>query len=93
MSSNLIIRCIRVDLGEASIGVTPAILSSSPQPGAEHGHEPAANVDGASEDQEPLTKATKIYNLAHKQKVVHRSGLKHRRWLEMRKGEAMEGKG
>ncbi|KAF9176116.1 hypothetical protein BGZ51_001685, partial [Haplosporangium sp. Z 767] len=56
------IKVLGIDLGQAFVVGASAILPSSLQPGTKHGLVPI--ISGTSEDQVPLTKPTKFYNLA-----------------------------
>ncbi|KAG9060891.1 hypothetical protein KI688_007847 [Linnemannia hyalina] len=82
------IKILGIDLGQAFVvGASALLPSRNKHLDAEGGPE------GAQKD--PLVKqpTTKYFNLAVKQKAVYQPTLKHRRWLEQRKAQPLEGGG
>ncbi|KAG0014587.1 hypothetical protein BGZ82_001717, partial [Podila clonocystis] len=73
------IKILGIDLGQAFTVGASALLPSSD--GQEHGTTADIKI--------PLS--TRFYNLAVSQKAVYQPTLKHRTWLEQRKGRAAEG--
>lgn len=79
------IKILAIDLGQAFVVGASALLPSSASATPTDGEEQGA----ITEIDVPLP--TQFHNLAVSQKAVYQPTFKHRRWLEQRKGRAVEG--
>ena len=86
------IKILGIDLGQAFVVGASAILPPSEQPSVEQKQDPEVAMESLLSDIEEAEESSpKFFNLAVKQKAVYQPTLKHRRWLERRKGQADEG--
>ncbi|KAK3834182.1 MAG: LOW QUALITY PROTEIN: hypothetical protein JOS17DRAFT_738316 [Linnemannia elongata] len=94
------IKILGIDLGQAFVVGASAILPPHKQSSVEQGQEPGgtamesssssgveAEEDGDAEEPSP-----KFFNLTVKQKADYQPTFKHRRWLERRREQAVEGR-
>ncbi|KAG9067766.1 hypothetical protein KI688_011353 [Linnemannia hyalina] len=92
------IKILGIDLGQAFVAGASAILLTRDQPNVEQVQEsgpttmesPLSSTE-AKEDEQAEEPLPKFFNLAVKQKAVYQPTFKHRRWLERRKGQTVEG--
>ncbi|KAF9110577.1 hypothetical protein BGX27_006156 [Mortierella sp. AM989] len=86
------IKILGIDLGQAFVVGASAILPPREQPSVEQKQDPDVGMESLLSDIEEADESSpKFFNLAVKQKAVYQPTLKHRRWLERRKGQAVEG--
>ena len=82
------IKILGIDLGQAfMVGASALLPSRNKHLDVERGPEEA------QEDLLVKQSTTKYFNLSVKQKAVYQSTFKHRRWLEQRKAQPLEGGG
>ncbi|KAF9139634.1 hypothetical protein BG015_001956 [Linnemannia schmuckeri] len=92
------IKILGIDLGQAFVVGASAILPPREQPSDEQKQDPdvameslLSDIEEADENKEVEESLPKFFNLAVKQKAVYQPTFKHRRWLEHRKEQAVEG--
>ncbi|KAG0355497.1 hypothetical protein BGX24_006641, partial [Mortierella sp. AD032] len=93
------IKILGIDLGQAFVVGASAILPPCKQSSIEQGRELGGTTMESSlssveaeEDEEAEGPSPKFFNLAVKQKAIYQPTFKHRRWLEHRKAQAVEGR-
>ncbi|KAG0299834.1 hypothetical protein BGZ97_003517, partial [Linnemannia gamsii] len=93
------VKILGIDLGQAFVVGASAILPPRKKPNVKQDQEPdGAAMESllssvvAEENEESKNPSPKFFNLAVKQKAVYQGTFKHRRWLERRKGQSVEGR-
>ncbi|KAG9070085.1 hypothetical protein KI688_009416 [Linnemannia hyalina] len=91
-------KILGIDLGQAFVVEANVILPTREQLNVEQVQEPGATTMESSlssieaeEDEEAEESSPKFFNLAVKQKAVYQPTFKHRRWLERRNAQTVEG--